>query len=103
MVEFREQDSSHPRIIRDDQFVNIYVNRTTISSNNTDFAFIFSQNVLGPGDSERPLEIHEKAFITMAPSHAKTILRLLNAQVERYEQDFGPIPILPKKEPAPAE
>jgi hypothetical protein len=75
-----------------------YANFLQVALAPSEFHLAFAQ--LAPG-ARRPAQL--VASLVTAPVHAKAMLRALAKTVERYEEQFGEIPVIePKPEPVAA-
>ena len=79
---------------------SIYSNAVNVAISLYDFRLILGERQGASGD---PAQIKSVAKVFLSPPHAKALARLLARQVERYERQFGPIPVPPEQQVAEQE
>lgn len=68
-----------------DQLEGVYSNLAVITHSSAEFVLDFVRVI--PNAPQAPV----KSRVIMAPEHAKRLLMALQANVQKYEQSFGPI------------
>lgn len=79
-----------------------YVNNTGVETTVWDICFRFAETI-EIDRQQRITKVRPLAIVRMSPQHARVVVGLLQAQLEKYEQLFGKIPEpRPTTEPPPS-
>lgn len=79
-------------VIVSPDFVTLYANDTQMQVTPWDVRLIFGQISDIPTKENPTAVIKRVGEVRMSPQHAKTVVRILSAQLDSYEQNIGPIP-----------
>jgi hypothetical protein len=72
------------------QFVSIYSNNVTITTNFFDTALVFSEST---GLTGNAIDAERKVRVVMTPSQIKVLAMSLFSNIQQYEERFGVIPL----------
>lgn len=97
--ETKQQDSTEEvtprfRFRRTPDYMAYYASNIRVGVTFFDFRFICGEVI---GDDEG-LIFNDKLGVVLSPQHAKVFLKVLKDHIEKYEEEFGPIPERPDSE-----
>ena len=80
------------QVVRSDAFVEVYTNYVSFAASAWDMTIMFGRTV---ADDPRNPRIEQRASISLSPQTAKVLAHMLVQHVQRYEQQYGEIRLIP--------
>jgi len=74
-----------------ENYVILYANDTQVQTTPWDIRLVFGRIGSMPSQADPVLMIEQVGEVSMSPQHAKRVASILQAQIDAYERQVGPI------------